>query len=163
MDGRKSIPTHSACGETNSVDHSLICKPSSYTSMRHNSVRDSGAQIMRKVCRDVQTEPTLFPINKNNFEIKVDFANNARLDISVRGLEHYEKTFFNMRITHPTLQSYSDKFLAQIYQQHEKRRGECTIKEWLTLRGLQPIPLSLQQVVGNRHGAIATVNSNRLN
>ena len=86
MDGRKSIPTHSACGETNSVDHSLICKPSSYTSMRHNSVRDSGAQIMRKVCRDVQTEPTLFPINKNNFEIKVDFANNARLDISVRGL-----------------------------------------------------------------------------
>ena len=38
----KGIPTHCACGETNSVDHSLICKLGGYTSMRHNSVRDSG-------------------------------------------------------------------------------------------------------------------------
>jgi len=35
--------------------------------MRHNSVRDSEAQIMRRVCRDVQTEPTLLPINKNDY------------------------------------------------------------------------------------------------
>jgi len=35
----KGIPTHCACGETNSVDHSLICKVGGYTSMRHNSVR----------------------------------------------------------------------------------------------------------------------------
>ena len=37
----KGIPTHCACGETNSVDYSLICKLGGYTSMRHNSVRDS--------------------------------------------------------------------------------------------------------------------------
>ena len=36
----KGIPTHCACGERNSVDHSLICKLCGYTSMRHNSVRD---------------------------------------------------------------------------------------------------------------------------
>ena len=35
----KGIPTHCACGKTNSVDHSLICKLGGYTSMRHNSVR----------------------------------------------------------------------------------------------------------------------------
>ena len=57
----KGIPTHCACGETNSVDHSLICKLGGYISMRHNSVRDSEAQIMREVCRDVQIEPTLLP------------------------------------------------------------------------------------------------------
>ena len=51
----KGIPTHCACGETNSVDHSLICQLGGYTSMRHNSVRDSEAHIMREVCRDVQT------------------------------------------------------------------------------------------------------------
>ena len=61
----KSIPTHCACGETNSVDHSHICKLGGYTSMRHNSVRDSEAQ-MREVCRDDQTEPTLLPINEND-------------------------------------------------------------------------------------------------
>jgi len=37
----KGIPTHCACGETNSVDHSFICKLGGYTSMRHNSVTDS--------------------------------------------------------------------------------------------------------------------------
>jgi len=57
----KGIPTLCACGETNSVDHSLICKLGGYISMRHNSVRDSEAQIMREVCRDVQIEPTLLP------------------------------------------------------------------------------------------------------
>jgi len=36
----KGIPTHCACGKTNSVNHSLICKLGGYTSMRHNSVRD---------------------------------------------------------------------------------------------------------------------------
>jgi len=44
----KGIPTHCACfcGETNSVDHSLMCKLGGYTSGRHNSVRDFEAQIM---------------------------------------------------------------------------------------------------------------------
>ena len=36
--------------------------------MTHNSVRDSDAQIMREVCKDVQTESTLLPINENDFE-----------------------------------------------------------------------------------------------
>jgi len=49
--------------------------------MRHNSVRDSEAQIMREVCRDFYTEPKLRPINKNDFERKVNTANNSRLDI----------------------------------------------------------------------------------
>ena len=75
----KGITIDYACGETNSVDHSLIRKLGGYTSLRHNSVRDSEAQIMRKVCRDVQTEPTLLPINENHR--KVNTADNARLDI----------------------------------------------------------------------------------
>jgi len=32
-----------------------------------------------------------------------------------------KKTFF-IRITHPTSQSYTDKSLSQIYQQHEKEK-----------------------------------------
>ena len=66
----KGIPTHCACGETNSVDHSLIRKLGGYTSMRHKSVRNSKAQIMREVCRDVQTEPKLLPINENDYQRK---------------------------------------------------------------------------------------------
>ena len=43
----KGIPTHCACGVTNSVDHSIICKLGGYTSMRHNSVTDFEAQNAR--------------------------------------------------------------------------------------------------------------------
>ena len=50
-------------------------------------------------------------------------ADNARLGISVRSLLNCcEKTFFEIRITYPTLQSYSGKSLAEIYQQHENEK-----------------------------------------
>jgi len=88
-------------------------------------VKDSEAQIMREVCRDVQNKPTLLPINENDYERKVNTADNARLDISARGLwNSCEKTFFDIRITHPTSQTYSGKFLAKIYQQHEKEKDK---------------------------------------
>ena len=34
---------------------------------------------MREVCRDVQTEPTLLPINENDYQRKVNTADNTRL------------------------------------------------------------------------------------
>jgi len=88
-------------------------------------VRDSKAQIMRKVCRDFQTEPTLIPINKNDYQRKFNTGDNARLVISARGLcNSCEKIFFDARITHPTSQSYSGKSLAEVYQQHEKEKDK---------------------------------------
>jgi len=80
---------------------------------------------LSEVCKDVQTEPTLLPINENNFDSNVNTAENARLDISVRWLwNSCEKTFLDIWITHPTSQSYSDKSLAQICQQHEKEKDK---------------------------------------
>jgi len=35
-----------------------------------------------------------------------------------------EKIFFDIRIIHPTSQSYSGKSLAEIYQQHEKEKDK---------------------------------------
>jgi len=80
---------------------------------------------MREVCRDVQTEPTLLPINENDYQRKVNIADKARLDISaIRLWNSCEKTFFDIRITHPTSQSYSGKSLAEVYQQHEKEKDK---------------------------------------
>ena len=56
---------------------------------------------------------------------KVNTADNARLNISARGLwNSCEKTFFDIRITHPTSQSYSGKSLADVYQQCEKEKDK---------------------------------------
>jgi len=87
-------------------------------------VRDSEAQTMREVYRDVQTAPTLLPINEYDYEREVNTANNTRLDISARGLwNSCEKTFFDIK-THPTSQSYSGKSLAKVCQQHEKEKDK---------------------------------------
>jgi len=81
--------------------------------------------LMREVCRDVQTEPTLLPIRENDYGRRVNTADSARLDISARGLwNSCEKTFFDIRITHPSSQSYSGKSLAEVYQQHEKEKKD---------------------------------------
>jgi len=65
------------------------------------------------------------PINENDYERKVNTADNARLDISARGLRNScEKPFFDIRITHPTSQSYSGKSLAEIYQRREKQKDK---------------------------------------
>jgi len=98
--------------------------------MRHNSVRDSEAQIMREVYRDVQTKPHFCQSTKMTMKEKVNTADNARLDITARGLWNScdgEKTFFDIRITHPTSQSYSGKFLTEIYQRREKDKYNQTV------------------------------------
>ena len=56
--------------------------------MRQNSLSDTMANLMEEAgCSDVQIEPTLLPVNPNDFR--------ARLDISARGLKSaFERTFF---------------------------------------------------------------------
>ena len=46
----EGIPEICVCKEE-FIDHFLICKHRGYTSLRHNSLRDIVAQIMKEVCR----------------------------------------------------------------------------------------------------------------
>ena len=69
----------------------------------------------------------LLPINENDYERKVNTADNARLDISVRGLwNSCEKTFFDIGITHLTSASYSEKSLARSTKNTKKSRISTT-------------------------------------
>jgi len=73
-------------------------------------------------CSDVQIEPTLLPITENKFKRGVSTADNAKLDIFARGLRNnFEKSFVDIRITHPTSQPYTDKSLCR-FQQHESEK-----------------------------------------
>jgi len=64
-------------------------------------------------------------ISNNNSHNQVNTDDNARLDISATELwNSCEKMFFDIRISHPTSQSYSGKSLAEIYQQHEKEKKD---------------------------------------
>ena len=114
-------PQFCACGKRNSLDHILICKKGGYVSMRHNALRDTEAELMRDVCRDVRIEPELIPIQSDL--IQGNDAPNARLDISARGVwSPCERTFFDVRVTHPNADSHMEKPLDQIYRENESQK-----------------------------------------
>ena len=52
-------PVFCGCGERNSFDHILTCKKGIYVSMRHNTIRDVEAKLLKEVCTDVKIEPVL--------------------------------------------------------------------------------------------------------
>ena len=110
-----NTPFHCACGKRNNVNHTLICKKGGYVSMRHNNIRDLNAELQREVCRDVVTEPALIPLD--NEEIVGTNADRAAPDVSSRGLwSTFERTFFDICVTHPNSPTYDKKDMEQIYK-----------------------------------------------
>ncbi len=116
-----NTPFYCACGEKNSVNHTLICKKGGYVSMRHNNIRDLNAELQREVCRDVVIEPALIPLD--NEQITGTDADQAAPDVSSRGLwSTFERTFFDVCVTHPNSPTYENKNMTQIYNLHETRK-----------------------------------------
>ncbi len=118
------IPKFCGCGGKNDIVHVLSCKKGGYVSMRHNSLRDTLANMMREAgCSDVRTEPALLPVNPNDFSSRTNTAEGARLDISARGLQStFERTFFDVRVSHPYAASNVTVSLKALYQRNEKEK-----------------------------------------
>ena len=115
-----STPIYCGCGEKNSFDHILVCKKGGYVSMRHNILRDIEGRLLERVCKDVKIEPELIPSNN---ETAGNVAEKARLDISARGVWGIqEKTFFDIRVTHPNATSNMSKSLEAIYESNENQK-----------------------------------------
>lgn len=93
--------------------------------MRHNALRDTEALMMKEIAKDVQIEPVLLPISEQiQLKAGTNLAPHARLDISARGIwSACERTFFDVRVTHPNTQTNRNKTMEQIYSanEHEKK------------------------------------------
>ena len=149
-----NIPKHCGCGSPNDINHCLTCKLGGYVVMRHNQVRDTIADVMKEVCHDVQLEPQLIVIEDEEKPLSQhsSTADNARLDVSARGVwAPFDRTFIDIRVTHPNCTSNRDKTLKQIYEEHEtekKRKynervlnvekGNFTPLVFLTSGGMSP-------------------------
>ena len=120
------IPNRSktcSCGANNTEDHCLICKRGGFVSMRHNTIRDTTASLLAKVCKDVITEPKLLPLTGEELPSGSNTSNEARLDVSARGLwSPLDKAFLDIRVLHPNAASNENKSLAQMYYQHEQEK-----------------------------------------
>ena len=76
------------CGEVYSVNHCLTCKKGGYVTLRHNSLRDLTAEVLKEVCVDVGTEPPLLPVNDEILPTGANKQDGARLDVSALQYGH---------------------------------------------------------------------------
>ena len=66
--------------------------------IRHNNIRDFEANLLKKVCSDVETEPQLQAMNGEG--INGLTGDNAKPDIRARGVwRNGQNAYFDVRIT----------------------------------------------------------------
>ena len=121
----KNIAATCVCGQENSVDHCLMCKKGGFVSLRHNSLRDTIAELLTEVCKDVKTEPALIPITNERLPHSTNVTDDARLDVSARSFwSPLARAFFDIRVTHPGAQTNMSRSIEQMYnaQETEKKR-----------------------------------------
>jgi hypothetical protein len=98
----KNAPRKCVCGESNTVNHLLICKKGGYVSLRHNSLRDVIAELMKNAgCKDVHTEPELLSTDGVQLPSGANIADDARVDVSDRSVWNpLERALFDVRVFH---------------------------------------------------------------
>ena len=89
--------------------------------MRHESIRNFEANLLQKICNDVELEPILQPLEGEKFKLKINAADDARLDIRARGLlRKGQSAYFDLRVTNTNSPSQVDQSSAKIFRRHEQ-------------------------------------------
>ena len=121
--GIGNIPRVCACGQKNSLHHTLDCKLGGFVAMRHDSLKYRTAGLLRDAgCKDIKIEPELLPVAENNFHHRkrTNTQPSARLDVSAVGVwSRFERSMFDIRVTHPNCLSNLGKSPTEIYREHE--------------------------------------------
>ena len=107
-----------ACGQRNSINHSLICPKGGFVMKRHDELRDFEAELLNEVCTSVETEPVLQPLSGES--VTGNKAPDARLDVAAIGFwRPQERILVDVRVFHPNCKSYRDVEPEKIYKRHE--------------------------------------------
>ena len=78
---------------------------------------------MKEVCYDVRIEPPLLPVNPNDFSSSANISEEARLDISARGIKSpFERTYYDVRVTYPYAPTNVTLPLEKLYAKHEHEK-----------------------------------------
>ena len=121
-----NLPSYCACGEIFTANHALSCKKGGFVAQRHNTIRDLLISHISKVCRNVETEPLLQPLDNEVFNLQSTVTSReARLDMKAGGFWTPGVTaFFDVRATHVNSRSNQGKYTATIFkeQENEKKR-----------------------------------------
>ena len=66
----KRIPSHCACGNTFNLQHALQFPSGGFVTLRHNHIRNTTANLLTEVWKNVCVEPQLQPLSGETFSEK---------------------------------------------------------------------------------------------
>ena len=119
----KGLPTKCPCGQNFNVTHAMNCKKGGFVIIRHNELRDFEANLLNKVCTDVEIEPRLQPLEGEQMTASTIDGDDARLDIRARGFwRPGQSAYFDVRVTNTDSESVRHMPLRKIYEKHEKEK-----------------------------------------
>ena len=128
-----NLPSYCACGEMFTVNHALSCKKGGFVAQRHDTIRDILTSHISKVCRNVETEPLLQPLDNEVFNLQSTVTSRgARLNMKAGGFCTPGVTaFFDVRVTHVNSRSNQGKYTSS--KSKKTRRKGNTTREWWEL------------------------------
>ena len=96
-----------SCGTAFSTDHAIVCPMGSFSTIRHNGLRDVTASLLSDVCHNVATEPQLQPLSGESLTYRTAItADDTPLNIRARGFwSRAQDTYFDVRVFHPNAPS----------------------------------------------------------
>ena len=99
-----NLPSKYPYGNNFDVNHAMNSKKGGSISMRHNSIRNFKANLIKKVCTDVEIKSKLQPVNNND----------ARLDVRTRGFWRLgQSAFFDIRAANTNAITPIEKVLSK--------------------------------------------------
>ena len=120
----QDLPSSCVCGERFTINHALSCKKGGFVAQRHNGIRDFLTLLTSKVCKNVESEPRLQPLDNEQFRHRTAITSpEARLDIKAGGFWQRGVTaFFDVRITHVNSKCNQNKPTIAIFKEHENEK-----------------------------------------
>ena len=113
---RKSVPVVQ-------INHCLTYKRGVYVIIRHNAIRDTIAEVLSEICKDVKVEPQLLPLTGEILPAGSNTADNARTDISAVGLwQPLDRAHLDVKVFNHLAQSNAVKDLQKVYSQHQRSK-----------------------------------------
>ena len=118
------IPRYCSCGVQNDNDHLLVCKKGGYVHIRHDALVKVEAEIMREAgCKNVVIEQHLIPTKGDHLKARTEKGDQSRMDVAATGVfSPMERTFFDVRVTHPNAPSNRSIPPSKLYVRHEMEK-----------------------------------------
>ena len=118
-----SLLTLCVCGDSFNLQHTSSCLKGGLVITRHNELRNLTAEILHKVSKHVVIELLLTPLTGEKLPKSSNTSNQARADVSARGLWNNGQTaFWEVKFFNPLSRCYLHHSLPAAHEKNENKK-----------------------------------------